>query len=529
MKFAQRAALGTLAGLGGYIYYKREDRTLTLWTKIGPVLSHYRAVELKHKLFPVSKEQMDADYSKLHNLYSDQVFETFLHLRGFYVKIGQVLANRPDLIPSLYIEKLRKLEDQVPPSLSGLEARAVICQSLHLESIDSQFLEFDDIPIGSASIGQVHKARLISGKLVALKIQSPGAEKLFRHDITRARDFCKVFAPEQVILFDEIEKQFMTEFDYQQEAHHLETVRKNMQEFRDVVVPKPYLHLCSKEVLTMEYLSGPKLIDGIRENGRHYAKTLGKTYEELESEYRANFDANGFPPAGSGATSFQLNVYRSLLMSRDFFLNLPVSFGNLCIAAINMFGFELQYLQPFKSFIPLNSAFIMETLLEAHGKQILVDGYFNADPHPGNFLLLENNKIGLIDYGQVKQLSEQERFFIAKVIVALANKEKDKVAELALELGHKSKFSNREVIYRMNVVALDQDGHNTTDGLNIQQFVDKMFKTDPWISISPIVIMPTRVSLLLRGLGLMLNHPVSVAAAWKHIAEQVVSQYSESN
>jgi aarF domain-containing kinase len=266
------------------------------------------------------------------------------------------------MLPDIYIDKLRDLEDKVPALLVGKQVQQFVCQSLKLDSIDQVFKEFDDTPIGSASIGQVHKATLLNGDVVAVKVQSPGAEKLFLGDVKTAKGFCQTFAPEQVAILDEIEKQFLTEFDYKMEAEHLYRVALNMRKFRDVVVPLPYFHLCTKEVLTMQFLNGPKLVDGIRDNATEYAKTVGKTFKELVKERAEEFDQFGFPPANDYPSSWKLECYRKILKIHDSAINCPRYFINKILALafwvsnFSMFNLKLTYI---KSFIPLNSSFIM--------------------------------------------------------------------------------------------------------------------------------------------------------------------------
>jgi aarF domain-containing kinase len=234
-------------------------RTLTLWSGIGPVIAHYRLVEAKLKLFPpASKDDELQAYKTLDDLYADRVLDTLRDLRGFYIKVGQLIAHRSDIVSKAYVERLRTLEDKVPPLLDESAIKTRVAQSLGIASCDDVFSDFDTVPVGSASIGQVHRATLkrrVEGiKTVAVKVQSPGSEDLFRTDIKTARDFCRIFAPEQLIIFDEIEKQFLTEFDYRQEAARLNQMRENMACFKDVlVVPKALTHLCSKEV-SFKYL-----------------------------------------------------------------------------------------------------------------------------------------------------------------------------------------------------------------------------------------------------------------------------------
>jgi aarF domain-containing kinase len=511
---------GTVLLSGSAAYALTDERTRLLYTSLAPVILHYRLIEWKHKWFPpASEEAANTDWEALHHRYAVKVKDTFMELRGFYVKVAQMLANRNDDLPSMYVENLRLLEDSVPPLLLGDHVKEAIRQELKLERLEDVFEWVETTPIGSASIGQTHRARLKStGQMVAIKIQSPGAEALFRHDVKGARRFCSWFVPEQVIIFDEIEKQFLTEFDYRKEAEHLETVYENMRLFsRLVAVPKPFPQYCTKNVLTMEFLEGPKLVDGVREAGKRYAESVGKTFEELEREIRDKYRKEGLPPPYNGPSAFQLDIYRHWIKMKDAMVNFPRWLFNVFFGRWH----PLQYQQ---SFVPLNSARIMDTLLKVHGHQVLVNGYFNADPHPGNILLLKDGRLGLIDYGQVKKLTKHERLMLARLMYALAVGDRDTVVNDTKLSGYKSKYYNKEVMYKMSVVGFDQDGRDVTEGLNIQQFVDKMYAMDPWESVLDFYVLPMRVSLLLRGVGLMLNHPVSVATAWKPIAEKILSE-----
>ncbi|KAJ3414783.1 hypothetical protein HDV05_006030 [Chytridiales sp. JEL 0842] len=528
---------------GGYLYLSNDNdfqRALLLYKNLGPVITHYRIIELKHKLLrPTSDQHAQEDWDALHDKYSDHVMSTLRDLRGFYIKVGQMLANRGDDLPSIYIEKLRQLEDAVPHLLDETQVQDKICKELNIKSISEVFSHFNPTPIGSASIGQVHYGILKGPQKqeVAVKVQSPGVEELFRKDVKVARDFCRVFAPEQVIIFDEIERQFLTEFDYTVEAERLQIVKDNMKTFSNlVVVPQPFKQYSSKEVLTMEYLKGPKLVDGAREKGKEWAELNGTTLEELERSMKAAYDRDGLPPPYNGPGPLAFEMYRRLLMTKDAVLNTPLWVANNFIvrpARWSLGGVGLKSFAEskalgdfkyFKSFIPLNSARIMDTLLKVHGTQLLVNGFFNADPHPGNFLMLSDGRIGLIDYGQVKSLEQKHRLAVAELIVALANKDVERACKVSYDTGYRSKYNNKEVIYNMLTIALDQDGRQVTHGLNIQQFMDTQFAKDPWKTTNPFVVMPMRMSLLIRGIGIMLQNPVSTAAAWKKIAEDVIKK-----
>ncbi len=427
-------------------------------------------------------------------------------------------------MPDIYIEKLRVLEDQVPPLLSGEAVKETIAKDLGLDKIENVFHDFNENPIGSASIGQVHKAYIFKrGRKipVAVKVQSPESERLLRNDLNAARRFCKVFAPEQLVMLDEVGKMFSNEFDYQVEAKNLRDVGENMSKagFDNlVVVPKPHHELCSKHVLTMEFLEGPKLVDGIRKQLRDYARYKGVDPVELEREMKDKMMREGLPPPYDGPSAFQLEMYRQSLAARDGVINTFIWFGNALLSIFS--SSRIGYV---KSFIPLNSAKIMETLLKVHGHQLLVNGVFNSDPHPGNFLLLNDGRIGMIDYGQVKRLTDDERIHIAELIHHLARKDIEAVAKKSIEMGYESKFNDRDVIFKLNQVVMDQDGRHITEGLNMQQYIDKLYAKDPWDKSADYMIMPVRLSLLLRGVGHMLTHPVSVATAWNPIAARVMA------
>ncbi|ORY42369.1 ABC1-domain-containing protein [Rhizoclosmatium globosum] len=492
---------------------RRLNRTLRLWSGMGPIITHYRLVELKHKTIPMSEDAKSADWKALDDKYADIVLQNFKDLRGFYIKVGQMMAHRSDVLSPVYIEKLRELEDKVPALMDGEQARKVVRESLGIEKVEDVFLEFSDTPIGSASIGQVHKAILKSnGKPVAVKIQSPGAEALFRNDLSTARNFCKIFAPEQCIIFDEIEKQFVNEFDYAVEAENLNIMHRNMTpKFGNrIVVPRAYPDLCARKVLTMEFLKGVKLVDGVRNVGREWCERNGTTLEKFENEMREKYAREGLPPAYDGPSEFAIDF--------DAIVNTPVVLYNWTLGAV-IPSWRMPYR---KSFIPLNSARIMATLTKVHGHQVLVDGFLNGDPHPGNFLLLEDGRLGMLDMGQIKVLTKEERVFVARIVKALCDKDKDELKRMA-ELGaYKSKYMDKEVIFKMCTIGFDQDGRDVTEGLNLQQFVDKCFREDPWEKTMDMLIMPCRVSLLIRGVGLMINHPVSIAKAWKPFADQVL-------
>lgn len=315
-----------------------------------------------------------------------------------------------------------------------------------------------------------------------------------------------------------------------QEAAQLGRVADSMNsKFGDRVrVPIPYMEHCTRDILTMEFLKGPKLIDGVRQFARSYAEKQGTTLEALEREARLKIQTEGLPPPYSGPSAATIEWYRRGLKLRDALLNIPIRLYNLCLFPVLHLLLPAYFARAMglqRSLIPLNTARIMDTLLLVHGHQLFMDGFFNADPHPGNFLLLEEgDRIGMLDYGQVKRLDESERRMLAELFIALANEDPEAVFRINQRSGYKSRHNNPDVIYRVSQIAFDQDGAQVTGGMNIQQYMDRLFATDPWEETLDLFIMPSRMSLLLRGIGLMMNHPVSVAKAWKPIAQEYLDK-----
>jgi aarF domain-containing kinase len=149
------------------------------------------------------------------------------------------------------------------------------------------FEDWQNVPIGSASIGQVYKARL-NGEDVAVKVQGDDVERQFRVDMRQLRRFCEFALPQFVAPLREIEAQFMTEFDYREEAKNLRRVRDNLMKSPwagKVVVPKPFEEYCSKRVLVMEYLKGVKLTDLLEGFVKEESIKQGKDANEVLSEY----------------------------------------------------------------------------------------------------------------------------------------------------------------------------------------------------------------------------------------------------
>ncbi len=275
-----------------------------------------------------------------------------------FVKLGQILSTRSDLLPPDYIAELSRLQDAVPPQATEV-IQAVITRELGSPPLEL-FASFDPVPLGSASIGQVHAARLSSGEEVVVKVQRPGVEALVHEDLAILRDLARLAANRTLWgqiydlpgLVEEFASTIRGEMDYLQEARNVGRFRHSFAEEPKLRVPRVYRQYTTRRVLTLERLHGIKIND----------------LAELKR---------------SGVDRAQL--------ARD--------------------GARIAL------------------------KMVLEDGFFHADPHPGNFLVTPDGVIGLLDYGMVGQVDEPTRDGLLYLLLAVANQDLDRMVDQLIALG----------------------------------------------------------------------------------------------
>lgn len=188
-----------------------------------------------------------------------------------FIKLGQIMSNRPDLLPNELIDELEKLQDAVPP-FPARDSRALI-ESEFGRPIESIFRRFDDIPLATASIAQVHRAELPDGTPVAVKVQRPGIERVIDVDLEIMRHLAALMEKyvegagylNPVGVVEEFERVIRQEIDFHLEAIHLERFAANFSGNRTIRVPRVHKSHSTRRVLTMEYIEGTKLSGIIRD------------------------------------------------------------------------------------------------------------------------------------------------------------------------------------------------------------------------------------------------------------------------
>jgi predicted unusual protein kinase regulating ubiquinone biosynthesis (AarF/ABC1/UbiB family) len=277
-----------------------------------------------------------------------------------FVKLGQVLSSRPDLLPQPYLDALARLQDRVKPFSWG-EVQAIVEEELGAR-ISKAFSRFDEQPLAAASLGQVHKAALRDGREVVVKVQRPGIVKQIAEDFQVLEQIADFLQEHTEVgrkhRFVEVLRQFritvQQELDYELEAQNLTVVGENLREYELIVVPQPVPDYCTKRVLTMDYVRGRKIT------------SLSPI---------ARLDIDGAALAGE--------------------------------------------------------------LFRAYLKQVLIDGIFHADPHPGNVFVTDDGRVALLDLGMVGRTTPEMQSQLIKVLVAVAEGKGEQAAEVVINISRK--------------------------------------------------------------------------------------------
>ncbi|MDB5100432.1 MAG: putative unusual protein kinase, partial [Cyanobacteria bacterium RYN_339] len=199
--------------------------------------------------------------------------DRFVKLGPTFVKIGQVLSTRPDLLPLPYVEEMALLQDQVPPFDSEL-AHRIIADEL-VRPVDEVFAVINPFPIAAASIGQVYKAKLHDGTDVVVKVQRPGLIPIVTLDLAILRKLTTFLdrhprlsrgMPYTAIL-DEFGITMFEQADYAKEGHYAERFRENFKAFPHVSTPKIHWDLTTSRIMTMDFVHGMKVTDASASSG----------------------------------------------------------------------------------------------------------------------------------------------------------------------------------------------------------------------------------------------------------------------
>ena len=240
------------------IYKKNPKRLLKrLWQTLIPIFAY---------IFSVGWDKLTGRLKNEHQARcrARELTNLLVELGPAFVKAGQALSTRPDIIPGILLEELSELQDQLP-GFDGNKAMELIEEDLGYK-INEIFLEIDKEPISAASLGQVHKAKLKNEEIVAIKVQRPGLREQITLDLYIVRNIAYwlknnigLIRSDLVALIDELGKRVFEEMDYLNEAANAEKFRDLHKHNKMIAEPKIYKEITSRRVLAMEWIDGTKL------------------------------------------------------------------------------------------------------------------------------------------------------------------------------------------------------------------------------------------------------------------------------
>jgi ubiquinone biosynthesis protein len=269
-----------------------------------------------------------------------------------FIKLGQVLGTRPDLVGPEVANELSRLQSGTPAD--GPEVAVATIEKELSRPLTECFLEFDRVAMASASIGQVHRAKLLTGQPVVVKVQHPGIEGTIRRDLSilsslaalaERQEYLKRYQPTAVVR--EFRETLMRELDFRREMRNLQQFRRNFAADHTVTFPKPYPELSTGRVLTMQLLRGTSVGD-------------------VEKLKHRQIDCEALARQGAGV--FVQMIFR--------------------------------------------------------------DGFYHADPHPGNILIMAKGRVGILDGGMVGRIDDELRERIIEVLLAAADRDAPRLADV---------------------------------------------------------------------------------------------------
>ncbi|WP_410526011.1 2-polyprenylphenol 6-hydroxylase [Rickettsia endosymbiont of Polydrusus tereticollis] len=388
-------------------------------------------------------------------------------LGPIYIKFGQTLSTRPDLIGTQVAEYLRLLQDKLPPFDSKI-ARELVqkafqsrCHSreggnLENYKVDSRFCgndieSFYDTPIAAASISQVHKAQLTTGEFVAIKILRPDIHRKYNRDIKLlyflaklASKFTKVKRLKPLAVIEKFRETMKYELDLRLEAAAASELADNFRDDLDICIPKIYWQFTSENILTTEW------VDGISIYETHKLKEAGLDLAIIAQKF---------------AVMFFNQAYR--------------------------------------------------------------DGFFHADLHPGNILVNEQGKIILLDFGIMGRLTEKDRLAVAESLFGFLNRDYKLVAKVHLKAGYIPANTDLDLFAQSCRAVTEPIVGLATKNISVGKLLAHLFKIteDFGMEVQPQLLLLQKTLVMVEGIGQQLDANVNM---WQ-LAEPWIKKWAAKN
>ena len=337
-----------------------------------------------------------------------------------FIKLGQLLSTRADLLPKPYLDALERLQDQIEP-ISYEEIERIVSSELGIR-ISKAFAEFETEPVAAASLAQVHRAYMRDGRAVVVKVQRPNIREQIVEDLEALNEIARFLDAHTELgrryefenMLVNLRKSLLRELDFKIEANNLISLGQNLAEFEQIIVPEPVEDFTTSRVLTMDYIPGKKIT--------------------------------------------QLSPLRLL---------------------------------------EIDGVGLAEELFRAYLKQILIDGIFHADPHPGNVFLTDDNRVALLDLGMVGRVTRGFQDNLLRLLLAISEVRGEEAAEIAIKMGEpKTGFNRTEYIRRVSELVAENTDASLTR-LNAGQVTLEITKisADCWFRLPPEFTMIAKALL----------------------------------
>ncbi len=325
-----------------------------------------------------------------------------------FIKLGQLLSTRADLLPTPYLEALSRLQDRVEP-FPYEEVDRIVSSEIGVR-ISKAFSDFDPEPLAAASLAQVHRATMRDGREVVVKVQRPDIREQIVEDLEALGQMAQFLDAHTELgkrydfenMLNGLRSSLLRELDFKLEAGNLITFSENLREFEQIIIPEPVEDFCTSRILTMEYIPGKKIT-------------------ELTPLRLMEIDGPG--------------------LARELF--------------------------------------------RAYLKQILLDGFVHADPHPGNVFLTEDDLIALLDLGMVVRLLPGFRDNVLRLLLAISEGKGEEAAEVTIRMGEpKPRFNKSDFTKRIGELVAEH-GESSLSRLNSGQVVLEITKisADCWFRL----------------------------------------------
>jgi predicted unusual protein kinase regulating ubiquinone biosynthesis (AarF/ABC1/UbiB family) len=366
-----------------------------------------------------------------------------------FIKLGQLLSTRADLLPAPYLEALSRLQDHIEP-FPFEEVDRIVSGELGVR-LSKAFADFDRTPLAAASLAQVHLAHMRDGRAVVVKVQRPNIREQIVEDLETLIEIAQFLDAHTEVgkryefehMLHDLRRSLLRELDFKLEANNLVTFAANLSEFENIIVPDPVDDFCTSRILTMDYIPGKKIT-------------------ELSPLRLMEIDGPG--------------------LARELF--------------------------------------------RAYLKQILIDGFLHADPHPGNVFLTEDDEIALLDLGMVARLLPSLRENVLRLLLNISEGRGEEAAEVTIRMGEPRPGFNKAEFTKRVAELVAENSDASMSRLNSGQVVLEITKisADCWFRLPSEFTLVAKALLNLDRVVFTLDPNFEPAAIIRQRATEILQR-----